>query len=578
MWVDTETRERQIGPNLVSHHLWYGWAAYQRRTRGSAWTAPEWFRFENAVLFWEWIFQHVRPRTQMFLYAHNWSFDGPVLHTFSLLPDFGWELTRGVIQSPPIILKWRQENRTITMLDTLNWWRCSLAQLGESIGVAKLPMPTKDASGKVWDTYCRQDVEVIRVATHHWWEVLEKYDLGGYANTIAGQAVRAYRHRFLDVPILIDSCDEALQLARDALHGGRTEMFRQGRVEGPIYALDVNAMYPHVMREQEFPTVLRGHMRQVQTRELHAWLKHYALTAEVEIETTTPDYGHVHEDRLCFPIGRLRTVLTTPDLLHAIRHGHLRRVLHCALYDHAPIFRSFVDAIYKLRRKAQREGNRVHSDLLKKLMNSLYGKFAQRGEVWEVVDHIDDDSAKVWDELDYETGSITPYRQLAGCVQKRIALREAPDSHPAIAAHVTAYARQALRRLIRKAGPPNVLYVDTDSLYVREAGFRGLQDEIDPGRLGALKLEATLAWMVIHGAKDYMTPSKTVTKGVRARAEWIDLATVKQDKWSTLKGLVQSGQVEAPTTEVQVKHLSRLYTKGAVHPDGSVTPLRLSEW
>lgn len=578
MWTDTETQPRDIGPNLVSHHLTFGWGVFQRRARGKRWTPPTWQRYTTPEAFWAWATEHTRPRTQLFLFAHNWSFDAPVLRTFEILPAQGWQLTRAVIQCPPVILKWRRDDSTITMLDTLNWWRCSLKALGESIGVPKLDMPAAGASRKAWDAYCRQDTEIIRQAMHHWWRVLDSYDLGGFANTVAGQSLRAYRHRYLNVPILIDSCDEALDLARQSLHGGRTEIFRQGKVTGPIYALDVNAMYPHVMRERPYPTILKSHMRHVTLADLYRWLASYAVIAEVSIETQTPDYGHVHQDKLCFPIGRLRTCLTTPDLIYAFKAGHLKQVHRCAIYDWEHIFTGFVDEIYALRTKAKADGNDVHSELLKKVMNALYGKFAQRGQVWEVVTHTEDPEIKVWDEFDYDTGHVDSLRQFAGAIQVLLDKPEAPDSHPAIAAHVTAYARAELRRLIALAGPRNVLYCDTDSLYVTQTGRQRLASEINPDRLGALKQEAIYDWIKIHGPKDYATPTHRVCKGVRSKAEWLDANTVRQERWSTLTGLVRTGNLSAPTTLKQIKRLERIYSKGNVNSLGIVTPLRLADW
>jgi hypothetical protein len=487
-------------------------------------------------------------------------------------------MTRTVIESPPVILTWRRDKTTITMLDTLNWWRMPLAKIGDSIGIPKLAMPQPDAPMAQWHKYGRRDVDVIHRAVREWWQFLADNDLGGFAPTLASQALRAYRHRFIGAPILIDDDRHALDLARMALHGGRTEAFRLGRVEGPIHCFDVNSMYPAVMRSNPYPTILRLSVRKATLDELTRWLERYCVVARVNIETTRRRFAHVHDGRLVFPIGRLSLALTTPDLQDAMRHGEIRSVSACAVYEGAPIFGAFVDTMHKERLSAQRNGNPVRSWLFKILLNSLYGKFAQRGETWVTYGTTPDDAVRVWRELDIPTGELRTFRQFSGVIQASARAGESHDSHPAIAAHVTAYARARLWELCDKADHSHVFYVDTDSIYTDEHGAAALANDVDPTRLGALKREGVFPYMVVHGAKDYELAGKIVCKGVRAKAEWIGKGVVVQDEWSTLIGLVRRGCLDAPTTARRRKTLHREYTKGIPNADGTVSPLTLCDW
>jgi hypothetical protein len=124
----------------------------------------------------------------------------------------------------------------------------------------------------------------------------------------------------------------------------------------------------------------------------------------------------------------------------------------------------------------------------------------------------------------------------------------------------------------------NVVYCDTDSLWVNAAGFARLQGRIHPSKLGALKLEATHEWVTIHGPKDYVTPSGWKTKGVRQKALSVGPATWQQEKWSSLRGLLRVGNLGGPRTEVVTKTLRRAYSKGLVSKGGVCSPFRLREW
>jgi hypothetical protein len=321
---------------------------------------------------------------------------------------------------------------------------------------------------------------------------------------------------------------------------------------------------------------LRGFFRQATFAELGRWLESRAVVARVTLRTDEPRYAFLYRDKLVFTVGDFTNSLTTPDLLYALEHGHLTRVYEAAVYDASPLFARFVTEVYKLRLEAKAAGNDVQHYLLKILLNSLYGKFAQRGTVWEHAGIAPDLDVRVWAEVDVDGGVVRHFRQFGGLVQEKLTDPESLDSHPAIASHVTAYARALLWDLIVQAGRPNVFYCDTDSLYVNAEGFRRLRARIDPAALGALKHEATYPWLVIHGAKDYEAPAHRVCKGVRASATWLDRNTVQQEKWSSLKGLLRSGDLSAPTTELIEKRLSRVYDKGTVTRSGRVLPLRLS--
>ena len=577
VYVDTETDEVRHGDGVIGHRLRFGWACFERTRYLGDWTEPEWFRFTDRESFWTWLEQKTRPKTRTYVFAHNWSFDGPVLGLFEVPLRRGWKLTRAIIEAPPVVLAYHRESTTIECLDTLNWWRMSLRAIGESVGSPKLAMPKKGDSRAAWDTYCRADVGVLRTALRHWWTFLGAHDLGGFARTLAGQALRAYRHRFMDFPVLIDDESRALALARESYHGGRTECFRLGRVEGPVWTYDVNSMYPAVMAEGEFPSALVRFLTRATVGELLRWSERYSLVARVRLHTDRNRFAVVRDDKLVFPTGRFWAALTQPELEDALAHGEVDRVDELALYEKAPLFSGFVTELYSLRQDALSRGDKVQSWMLKILMNSLYGKFAQRGSVWEDRGDAPDSRVRSWIEYDAVEQTVRELRQFAGHLQERTREEESRDSHPAIASTVTALARTRLWNLIQRAGPEETVYCDTDSLYTTAEGAARLRVLVDPLRLGALKVEGVHDWMILHGPKDYEVPGHATVKGVRPTATWTGPSTVVQEQWTGLRGLILRESLDEPLTIRVTKRLSREYTKGEVRPGGLISPFRLDE-
>lgn len=577
VWLDTEGVQTWTDATHCEQSLAFGWLAHRRRLRHGNWSSPHWTRFTSPLQCWRSVTAVTRPKTTTYVFCHNSSYDYVILDCFRELPKLGWELKRACIEAPPTIIVFRRNGAKLVLLDTLNWWRVPLKKIGEVVGIPKLDFGFCHAALDDHDAYCRRDVEVIMAQCLSWWEFLREHDMGGFAPTLASQSMRSYRHRGMRHTILVDDDETALNLARQAYHGGRCEPFALGRHTGPFTCLDINSMYPAVMAANVYPTVLRGVRNDLTLGELAHAIERYALVACVEIDARRPVYPCYRGERLVFPLGRFTTTLTTPELRYALEAGDVLRVFSAAAYLAAPIFSQWVRAMYALRVGLMEADDTVSAFFIKILMNSLYGKFGQRGYVFESDGHTDDLSARQWVEYDAETGKTTKHRQFGGLVQSWQNEGESRDSHPAIAAHVTAYARMLLWSMMEQAGRENVYYVDTDSLIVNDAGAGNLAALIDPHELGALKVERTAGTLRIWGPKDYALGDYKRTKGVRQNATWLGPNHVEQQRWQGLTGWVGAGMGTGPIVDLSQKRLRRDYGRARLRPDGRLDPPRYAE-
>lgn len=594
IWFDTETNEDTDSEGMQHHKLWFGYAVYQRRLRDNEWEPEQWLRFDTIDMFWEWVVSRCRKKTRLFLFSHNGAFDLPVMDAFRQLPERGFELINAIADAPPLILEWvlydyydkphpgvtdpermnmkRRRVATIKFIDTLNIWRMALSKIGESVGLPKLEMPQKNAPPEAWDVYGKNDVKVIQRVILKWFEFIRNNDLGGFSPTLASQSFNAYRHRFMQTPIFIDANERATVLARAAYVGGRTECFRLGIYTGDFYLLDFNSFYPSVMASGVYPNKLVGVYSRPKFDDVLEWMDYFSLLADVTIETDEPCYPIESEHKLIFPIGTFRVCLATPEFKYAIEHDHIKTIHRVAIYEQAELFHDFITTLYDLRLQALAEGRTVDVWLYKILMNSLYGKFGQRGRVFETVGSCDFNIIEIEDWYDADTKESFQIRRFGGIEQKLSHEGEGRNSHPAIAAHVTSYARLKLWKAAKQAGLENVWYCDTDSLVVNLEGYTRLTDQLDQHKLGSLALEKRLTQLTIHGCKDYTFDSVTRTKGVRANALWTGPNSVVQDQFVGLRGLLRRGNLSAPLVFSQTKTLKRHYDKGRVSSSGRVTP------
>jgi len=572
IFLDTETDSSQISDQAELHTLKLGQALYKRRFKGSRWSDGEWFEFTDSDKLWEWVDSKVKPGSKLYLYAHNLIYDLTITKGIVWLTQHEWKVTKAIIDDPPTAIQFRQNKRSIMMIDSFNYFRSSLAKIGESVGIPKLKMPSRRAESQIWRTYCKRDVEVLAAAIIAYFSFISDNNLGNYQITLASQAFTAFRHRFMNDQIFIDGNDKALALARSAYHGGRTEAFYIGSETGQYYTLDVNSMYPAVMAVNYFPVKLWTVCARLSLPELSDYMKIHCVISKVQLETDDAVYPVWDKGKLIFPVGKFETVLSTPELEYALAKGHVKKVGQTALYYRSMIFKAYVFELYNLRQQYAASGNKTFAWLCKIMLNSLYGKWGQLGRVYDNIGETDPSEVRVWTEWDADTHTKHSMRSFGGVVQELTQEGESYNSHPAIAAHVTAMARMALWQLMSQACLDNVYYVDTDSLTVNKAGLLNIPKSMISSELGCLKLEHSFRKLTIHGAKDYVFGSKRRIKGIRAKAKELEPGHFKQDRFSKFKSMLRAGDIDSMVIYHQEKYLKRVYDKGVVTESGQVIP------
>jgi len=572
MFVDTETWQETLFDGSVEQSLRLGWACYYCRGYGRHVERAEWFYFEDTDSFWSFVGSHTEPKQKLWIIARSLVFDFTVLKGWSHLQAMGYKLKFFHNKGACTIINVRKKGSTLVCLDSMNWFVESLAKTGERIGIPKMVIDFATCTQAELSDYCKNDVLIELENFKFFIRFLEHKQVARLCYTSGSTAMSAFLLRHYTTKIYIHNNAEAICLERDSYKGGRVECFYLGDLNTEkYYVLDVNSLYPTVMRNNKYPVKYLKIRHDVALETFSRILKHESIVAKVLIETDEPVYG-VRRDRLVFPTGRFWTSLCTPELKYAVKAGHLRQVETMVTYEQENIFRSYVDTFYRLRLEFRESGVSEYEELCKKLLNSLYGKFGQKGENWMKIG----DCPGEWDreELLFNMNGrrVTKLRYLMGEMFIMTGSGECFDSFPAIAAHVTAYGRMFLWRLMQRVGPGNYFYCDTDSLIVNDKGLKALKRSLSQAGLGGVKIEEASSHIEIRGLKDYTTDSKNVIKGIRKNAVELADGVFQQELWPSFRGLFRSGKAETYTVQTVTKHLDREYRKGQVRSDGVVLP------
>lgn len=603
LFFDTETTAKRINKELKEefHYLWFGFANAFRLEDGNK-TREQWLRFTDNSQFWKFVDSRLDKNRPLYLFAHKLSFDLTIVDFWNEAMKQDWYIDFFVLDDPPMIVGVTTPKGKMYFIDTLNYWRMPLAVLGESLKFPKLSMPEKRSSKKVWDKYCKQDVAILAKAVTGLMDFLRENELGSFGLTAPSIAMNTYKRRFMSKQLFIHDRYNICEIERESYYGGMVECFFIGNVRNQtIYNYDVNSLYPYVMLN-EFPVKIKGDTKDIGIKMAGHLMEEYACVATVTLNTNDETYPKRVDHKLCMVRGHFQTAICGPELRRAFNNRHIQRIHHFVWYEKARIFDEYVKYFWEARKQFKAEGNEMYDTFCKLMMNSLYGKFAQRSYQWmdytpqvlrSLYQHFNLEFPKRYENKDIKpsvewgTEKVTllgfdfpiSFRKYHNKIQICFPLSEHPESFPLISAYVTSYGREYLRKLIKDAGPRNTYYCDTDSLFVNAKGKKLLElnGHIQPKLLGGLKLVGESNNTTFYCPKDYLFADKETRKGIKKNATDLGNNTFEMLQFEGIKSVLNRTPEPFIKISTVTKTNARKYTKGEVQADGWTTPFDFAQ-
>lgn len=596
IFVDTETKRIQKSKDLFEEKFKLGWVIYWNKETNE----KTYVFLKDKKIFYDYVLKIMEKTNHLFIFAHNTDFDIKVLGGIQKFIEKGYKVDSFYINGARFIIRLVKKAKMIEILDTMNYIPSSLKYIGKSIGIEKTKIDFNCCSKKELSDYCKNDCEIIFSFISQLVEFLDKYNLSKLKPTVSSLAFNIFRHKFYDKknkPIYIHGWTKAIELERMSFRGGISDCLKVGCFSTKLFKLDINSMYPNIMKNKKLPTKLLFYRdnSSCKTNLLMKLYKKYSIDnskliiarckiflpkeyayilVKSKIETVT---------KSMFLSGKFITTLTTPELEYVEKYGKILEIYNISIYEADIIFDKFVNFFYEKRLEFGRLGNLAYKLFCKYILNSFFGKWGQLQTSYNVTEKFDKEKFTSRYVIDGENDE----RYLEMSLGNRIfevdeTNKNSFDSFVAIPSFITAYSRMDLVYMILLAKRENVYYVDTDCLIVNQIGYNNLSSLIHKTELGKLKLEEISEWSIFYRPKYYIFNEKEKCKGIRRKKEDEkiikkdfendDLIRVKQEQFMRFKTSLRNNKSDKQIVKSLIKEMSKKYDKGIILENGDVLP------
>jgi hypothetical protein len=574
LYLDTETLAEKIDVDRTRHVMDIAWTCLTRKV------SKDPLEWSHDWRFWsdrDELCVYIRKCSQgvraLNVICSNVVFDLAAIGFFNKFPKWGYKYEFYFERGMTFILSVTEEIHRIKAMSIQNWFPESVKNIGEYVGLPKIEVDFKESTYEEIKEYCKRDTEILVVAMESYFRFIKDNDLGNFKVSRAAQALTSYRHKFLTKRILFHAETHVAQLERAGYYGGKCEAYFIGELPpGRYLYLDVNSLYPSIMKTRPVPCRLTGYIDFPSNEYIEYKLETKGVIAEVDLKTSHPSYAKKYENHTIFPVGWFTTTLCTEGLKRALKRGDVHRVRRAALYDMDILFTEYIDYFYNMRLKFKQEGNKLYDVTCKYFMNSLYGKFGQMKDVELLREDCDPEELRREEIYNLDTGASGIDQYMFGVYTRFEGKEDTENTFTAIPAHITEYGRFILDDIIERVGRDRVFYCDTDCIIINSCDSVRVRELLDERKLGSLKLEKEANYIKINGAKDYVFGDTTRLKGIKKNAEQVNANTYIQDQWLSLNGLMAEGVQDGFIVKRVEKELTRVYDKGIVQDNGCVTP------
>lgn len=376
------------------------------------------------------------------------------------------------------LLKASVYGKPIQFRNTLRHWPLSVEEMGIRLGYPKLPFDPTNLQ------YCQRDTEVTWRFIAAMFERYYELGIEEIKATLPSTSLAFFTSKWCKTNWFRHGDLSVWKFLARSRYGGRCEIFQTGPIKGYIHEYDINSSYPAAMKSKQFPSLDTMRRGKAITDLEKAGVAFCTVQCPPMEFPLLPFKGEAG-GKLLFPFGTFQGTWTYAEIKKALELGYTLLQVHDTIeYDLMPSpFAEYIDFLYS-RRLEVKGKDELMSYVLKILMNALFGKWGEEGEL-QVISR-----------------------------GKRYTMQQVPKHSNMIwASYVLSYGRLALYDYIMKASTfGSVLYCDTDSVFIKTKSshvpFSGSSE------LGALAHKKSYRFAHFKLPKLYQADDSYKAKGV----------------------------------------------------------------
>lgn len=502
--------------------------------------------FKEPYGFWRWVTDFCRKGTRTVCWAHNLGHDVRISQVFKILPELGWRLDWCNLDRNVSAMTWRSEHGTLVLADTWTWIPLPLNVIAPMTGLVKFDMPPDSASEDSWNDYCMRDTEIVYRVVSSLVRFIRRERLGNWQPTGAGMAYTTWRHRFMHHKVLVHNDQDALSAERQAMHTGRAEAWRHGKLGVDTWTeVDMRNAYLMVGAECDLPRKLRARYGSLTVSQFRGLENVYRILCRCAIRTNQPVVPVRHNNRHLWPVGEFTTWLWDVEVDAVLRYGGDVRIIDSYIYARDPVLRDWANWVMGFLHSDHDHDGTIAATWIKHCSRALIGRMSLRVPAWEVFGSNPEGLTGISRMTNPDTGMTFRLMHVGDRTLIETARMEGRDSLPQLTGYIMSVNRVRLWDGMNAAGLENIAHVDTDSILTNKRGLTRLRDHYGDDYQRLWQEKGTYRRLEVFGPRSYFRDGSRVASGIPVRAKAMENGSYIGERWTSVSSDLEhrSGQV-----------------------------------
>lgn len=556
--VAFDTESRSVTDNDTEIQTWRIGCAIRWRNDTKVSDNREARVFQTPEDFWLWVADFCRPHTRTVVWAHNLGYDVRISRMFEILPALGFHLEWCNLDRNISSATWRSPRGTIVLADSWTWIPLPLSVIAGQCGTVKYDMPKSSAPLSEWARYCMQDCEILYRVVGTLMQFVQSAHLGNWQPTGAGMAYATWRHKFLQYNVLVHDDSAAIDAERHAMHTGRAEAWRHGKVHNEKWTeIDLKNAYVTVASRESLPRKLHMHSGALSHKQYLSLRDRFAILAKVSVHTDTPCVPYKAKSHHLWPTGAFETWLWDCEVDLAVKYGAKVKILDSYAYVRDPILQDWANWTLGILYDDSDAVSGIVRTHVKHCARALIGRIALRVPSWEYFGANIENITGITYMVMPEEGRTARMLHVGEDTLVETSREEGKDSLPMVTGYIMARVRCILWDAMNVAGLGNLAHVDTDSILVNGTGLARMRSAMAGQAISDWALKGTYTDLEIWGPRAYWRDRQRVAAGMPLRGEETAPGQVTAWKWSGLAADLERREGGSVTLTEATWHMRR---------------------